>query len=268
MLQRHVHDNGVVTYQAESLRDLGVPHAFSTRIGGVSEGRFATLNLGELTKEEAPDDNANVAENFRRFRSAIGTVRHFRIAARQVHGASVWVTPPRPVKARETPEADAILSDVSRGLVVVRTADCVPVLLASPDGTVVAAVHAGWRGIVAGVVPATLRALRERFATPPSTLTAAIGPSISADAFEVGEEVRGAFDRLALSEAVHPTPNKPHVDLRHAIARQLQRAGVEPGAVESTDRCTYHDEAEFYSYRRDGRPTGSMAGAIAPVEHR
>lgn len=267
-LDRCEHPGGVVTYQSPLLRGLGVRHAFSTRLGGVSEGPYASLNLGYLTKGAAPDDNTSVAENFRRLRRAIGTERIMRIQARQVHGAGVWVPPARPVKLGDSPEADAMVTDHPLHMLTIRVADCAPILLAAEGGRIVGAIHAGWRGVVSGVVGETIEVLADRFGVRPGDLVAAVGPCIGVDAFEVGPEVVEAFEEAGLGEAVRPADGgggKPHVDLAGAVVGQLLAAGVPSDAVECSDRCTYRDEAEFFSHRRDSGVTGRMAALICPV---
>ncbi len=154
--------------------------------------------------------------------------------------------------------ADAIVSP-EPVLLTIRTADCFPVLLASADGRIVGAAHAGWRGVVGNVVEKTVRAMRE---TGAGEIIAAIGPGISADHLEVGPEVAEEFTRHDLAAAVRPPRDggKPHVDLQAAILLQLQCAGVT--RVDGNELCTFRDAAEFYSHRRDAGRTGRLAGVI------
>ena len=267
MLDLVAHDNGLITYQSPLLGALGVRHAFSTRVGGVSRGDFASLNLAGLTKGDG-DANTSVAENFRRLRKAVGLERLPRDAPRQVHGRGVWTVEGPPTRPGDAPEADAAVTAEPGRLLVIRTADCVPILLASADGRVVAAVHAGWRGVIAGVVPAAVSRLRE--VAGGDAVVAAIGPCISAAHFEVGPEVAERFAAAGLASGVisHGSSN-PHVDLREAVLRQLQHQGLDPAAIDTTDRCTYRDADKFFSHRRDvthhGQGhTGRMAGVITP----
>jgi YfiH family protein len=273
MLERVEHDNGVVTYRSPLLAAVGVPHAFATRVGGISPPPYDTLNLGSLEKDPRTDGNTNIAENFRRLRRAVGVERYVRVAVRQVHGAEVWTPPPAPDKARavrfaDSPCADAIVTDGQRQLLVIRTADCVPVLLATRDGHVVAGVHAGWRGVVAGVVGQALRSMQSRFGVAPAEVVAAIGPAICVDYFEVGVEVGQAFAAAGLMQATREGGDKPHIDLPLAVHEQLRQAGVAMEAIDQTDRCTYRDADEFFSHRRDvthrgQSDTGRMAAVIA-----
>jgi YfiH family protein len=143
----------------------------------------------------------------------------------------------------------------------VRVADCVPVLLAAADGRTVATVHAGWRGVIAGVVTAALAELRSR------DVVAAIGPCIGFDAFEVGPEVLDAFrSEFGEHAPVAASANgKGRVDLRRAVSMQLTRSGIPAEHIDSTDRCTHRDRDEFYSHRRDNGVTGRMAAVISPT---
>jgi YfiH family protein len=156
-------------------------------------------------------------------------------------------------------EADALFT-TARGLpIAVRTADCVPVLLAGDD--VVAAVHAGWRGAAAGIVPETVAALRARGLG--AGLRAVVGPAISGDRYEVGREVVQAFRAAGVPDAAFlrrpPGASKDHVDVKGAVAWQLQQLGVV--GVEVLPHCTYGDPA-LHSWRRDGRAAGRLAAVI------
>ena len=265
MLNRITYPNGVCLYHSPLLTRAGVRHAFTTRIGGVSTGPYASLNLGQQEHAPESDRAVHIAANFRRVREAIGAQKLVRVEVKQVHGAEVWVPPADPIKPQQVPEADAIATDRPNALLCVRVADCVPVLLASDTGLVVAAVHAGWRGILAGVVPAACRTLRDHFDIRPSRLLAAVGPCISVEHFEVGPEVAQAFKSAGLDKTVEDrSPCRPHVDLRSAVRRELEGAGVEVDRVELADRCTYRDAQEFFSHRRDRGMTGRMAAVIAP----
>lgn len=265
MLQRRESPDGVVWYESPLLRDLGVRHAFSTRIGGVSGGIFASLNLGNPSGCPEQDPRANILENERRLLDAAGIGRETLICrVHQVHGPEVaLVRPGEPHDPHR--KADAIVSDDPARVVSVRVADCVPVLIAGAHGRIVAAVHAGWRGVAAGVVPAAAATMR---ALGASALCAAIGPSIGIDAFEVGPEVVEAL-AASLGERSREFTRRGrddrwHVDLRGAIALQLANAGCD--RIDTTDRCTYRDADEFFSHRRDQGATGRMAAIITPKE--
>jgi len=281
MLHRLTHPNGVVTYQSPILTAAGVPHAFSTRIGGVSTGPFASLNLGNPppSADGPQDPAANIQENYNRLQTAINWPNMPRAWVKQVHGGMVELidveteneygeTLAAEIRDRFSGQisADALVCVVPGVLLTIRVADCIPILLASDDGQTVAAVHAGWRGIVAGILPKTVRAMHEAagVSAQPAKLLAAIGPAISLANFEVGEEVTAEFSRIQLAEAVQPaspTQPKPHVDLQKAALLQLQHAGLT--RVDGNTLCTFHDTAEFFSHRRESGQTGRQAAIIA-----
>ncbi len=224
----------------------GLVHGFTDRLGGVSEGRFATLNLGRRWG----DDPLAVAENYRRVAAAGGFRAETLRLVRQVHGAAV-------LRARELvvdSEADALWVHRDDGPMVagVLTADCVPVLIADTAGTVAAAVHSGWKGTVADIAGATVRVLAEQ--VPVGTLMAVIGPCIEVGAFEVGEEVAVQFDPRFVSRGVV----RPHVDLVATVRAQLVAAGVVAGAISRVGGCTFSDPGRYFSYRRDGAGIGQM----------
>ena len=192
------------------------------------------------------------------------------VQVKQVHGATVVEA--RDVTrreggasspARQPCEGDAIVARAADGRVAVgvRVADCVPVLVASAETGDVAAVHAGWRGVTAGVVAASVKALGG------GGLVAAIGPCIGACCFEVGRDVADAIARAAPGAAVvaprpHVSPDKVFVDLRAAVRRQLQDAGVDGARIDDVPGCTRHESARFHSFRRDGKDSGRMLATI------
>jgi polyphenol oxidase len=264
MLERRTASNGVTYYASPLLERTGVPHAFSTRLGGVSTGPFRSLNLGNPNGCAVQDDSGHVRENYRRLHAACGCDRRELCHAHQVHGAAVVRA--EAGRAFDTSvKADALVGSDPARVLSVRTADCVPILLATEGGTTVAAIHAGWRGVIAGAVPAALAAAGGDETAP--TCVAAIGPCIGGDAFEVGPEVVAEFVRLFGDDApiVRRVGDKGHVDLRQAVRLQLLRAGLPPDRIDTTDRCTHRDADEFFSHRRDNGVTGRMSAVIAPA---
>ena len=243
----------MVVYRSPKLERLGVAcHGFSTRSGGVSGGPFASLNLGGTG-----DGPANVEENWRRFLAAIGVNGTARHEVEQVHGAAV-------LPAGAAGKADAVVSDDADQPACVRVADCCPILLSFDDGSRVAAVHAGWRGLVAGVIEAAVYALQGRR----QDVLAAVGPCIGFDAFEVGPEVLAAFaDKFGDSAPLRRDGpgGKGHVDLCASAVLALTRAGVRLANIDAAFLCTFENEAEFFSHRRDHGVTGRMAAAIRPL---
>lgn len=187
------------------------------------------------------------------------------VRMRQVHGAHVFEPAPRiplPSRYDDWPEADIAIGCDPSFVLSVRSADCVPTLLADRLTGAVAAIHAGWKGTAAGAVMAAVRALQTRFASDPADIVAAVGPSIGPCCYEVGNEVAPQFashpgaDRWFLAEA------KPRLDLWHATRDQLERAGVPSGQIHVSELCTMHLPALFHSYRRDGKAAGRLVAAI------
>ena len=243
-------NNHLIIYSSPMLTAIGVPHAFSTRLGGISPAPFDTIE--------------HVEENYRRLKLAIGCESRDRCWVTQVHGNTVCDVQ-RGIGFENGPHADALVSDDPGRLLSVKYADCVPILLATGDGRAVAAVHAGWRGVVAGVLNVTVERLAQ--VSPASNLVAAIGPCIGEPYFEVGPEVLTAFEQLLGTDAPirRTTGDKGHVDLTLAVRLQLLGAGLKDERIDTTDRCTFRDETEFFSHRRDKGVTGRMAAMIGAI---
>jgi YfiH family protein len=264
MIERRRTEAGLVYYQSPLLDALSVPHSFSTRIGGVSLAPFDSLNLGTLSDPLPQDDNACVQENYRRLRAAIGCEDRTRCWVYQVHGAAVeTITDCQPFE--NGPKADAMVTTDPQRVLSVKYADCVPVLISTEDGKAVAAIHSGWRGVVAGVVPAAVRELSKTSGYSPSNFVAAIGPCIGFAHFEVGAEVIAAFrESLGASAPVREQGEKGYIDLQAAVHQQLRACGIAAGNIDGNDRCTFRDKDEFFSHRRDHGITGRMSAIIGP----
>lgn len=246
-------------------RIAGVKHGFSTRLGGVSAGPFATLNLDA----EVGDRPEHVRENWVRFGAMMGLEWGAEIRqVRQVHGTRV-IDAGAPGFVSRAVEGDAVFVDRPGIAVGVRTADCVPVLIAAVDRSgapqAVAAVHAGWRGACAGIVRAAIEVLEERGASR-ERMQFAIGPAIELAAFEVGPEVIEAA-RASIGGRNPPIEAregaKPHLDLPGLLFEQLADLGVDRARVERVGGCTHDVAALYFSHRRDRGVTGRQLSAIA-----
>lgn len=220
----------------------------TTRNGGVSTGTYATLNLGS-----GGDDDGSVAENRRRVEALLPSAP---VWLDQVHGTTVALV--TDASRTKMPVADAAVTREANIVLAVRTADCLPVLLASRDGSSVGIVHAGWRGLAHGVVENTVAAMGILSAE----IVAWLGPAIGPEAFEVGDDVFVACtenDGVAARCFRATQPGKWLADLYALAARRLERAGVR--AVDGGGYCTFSDDAHFFSYRR-ARETGRMAAFV------
>lgn len=236
--------------------DARVGALMSTREGGVSAAPFDRLNLGG----SAGDDPAAVAENRRRFEAALGVPAAY---LSQVHGTRVLRLP----AGAASREADASVTTTPGLACTVMVADCLPVLFAAPAARGVGAAHAGWRGLAAGVLEATVAALSEAAGCAPADLSAWLGPCIGPRRFEVGADVVDAFGPGCASRFTPRGPGHRGADGSPrwladlpALARdRLGAAGL--SRITGGDWCTVEDRSRFFSFRRD-RVTGRMAAAV------
>lgn len=222
----------------------------TTRLGGLSTGAYRSLNLADHVGDDEEIVRANRGRLYRR-----ASVPDEPVWLNQVHGCVVHDIGSG---LGGRPDADAAVAFQPGSVCAVMTADCLPVLLCDQAGTVVAAAHAGWRGLAAGVIEATVAGMER----PAERLLAWLGPSIGRDQFEVGDEVRAAFcdPTPDSAEAFRPSLNGRWLaDLPLLARRRLAALGVQ--CVTGGDRCTFTEEQTFFSYRRD-RVTGRMASLI------
>ena len=212
----------------------------TTRVGGVSTGAYESLNLGG----HVGDDVAAVNENRGRLRTALELPNEPRWIS-QVHGADVVIADDS-AWAVDGPEADAVLTRNTGQVCAVLTADCVPVLLCAADGSEVAAVHAGWRGIAAGIIGNAVQSMTAR----PDRLLAWLGPAIGQAAYEVGEDMRAVFKDTSHGRFAPNEAGRWQADLYGLARDALAAAGVQ--AVYGGGFCTASEPERFFSHRRDG----------------
>lgn len=277
-------------------------HAFSTRIGGTSRAPAEGLNLG-FTKA---DRRSRVEENRREFLAGL-RAENFQLAElHQIHSTFIMAVgyeanggvailpsgyPASRKAGSRLPQGDALVTDQPGILLAVRSADCVPVLIADADRPAVAAVHAGWKGMLEGIVEKTVGEMRRLFGCRPAGLRAAIGPSIRACCYEVSEELAGAFcgrfvngekflsraggkklsgQRSQPARFLSPLPvgsqadsaPHPHLDLAAVAQDQLRRAGVPASHIQTAPYCTACRTDLFFSHRKEGSRTGRMMNVI------
>jgi YfiH family protein len=234
-----------------------VQAAFSLRGGGVSAPPWASLNLGT----HVGDDPAAVRENRRRLAAALALPAE-PVWLEQVHGVEVWRPPAggaREAAADLPPRADAIVVDRPGVVAAIMVADCLPVLFCDREGSVIAAAHAGWRGLAAGVLENTVAAMGR----PAGRLLAWLGPAIGSAKFEVGGEVREAFlaaDPGAATRFRAGAGDRWMCDLPGLARDRLHTLGV--GAVWGGEECTASEPGRFFSHRRDAPRTGRMAALV------
>ena len=244
----------------------GVAHGFSTRQGGVSQGMWASLNLG-VSRGDDPD---HVRENYRRFQAAIGAEGHVMAASNQVHGAVVRNLTTADLKddtsGKTGYEADGLMTAIPGVILTVFSADCIPVLLYDPRRRVIAALHAGWRGTAAGIVTVAVGQMASVYGSDPADILAAIGPGIGQCCFETHEDVPNAMT-AAMAGGVLPfiqlkDNGKFAVDLKGINAKRLELAGVTPDHIAICGDCTACMRDKYWSHRIMGTQRGSMAAMI------
>ena len=258
---------GVPVLYADGIEAAGgVAHGFSTRLGGVSQGAFTSLNLG-LTRGDDPE---HVRENYRRFLSAVGASGKAFAMCDQVHGDTVRAITTADVKGdlygKLHYEADGMMTAIPGVALVVFSADCIPVLLYDPVRRVIAAVHSGWRGTAAGIVTRAVERMGQVYGSRPENILAAIGPGIGPCCFETHEDVPNAMMAAVASPALPFIKIKENgkfsVDLKGINAKRMELAGLDPANIAVCRDCTACMEEKYWSHRRQGTERGSMAAVI------
>jgi len=256
-LQRQ-HHNHLAYDQFDSFSQ--VRHGVFTRHGGVSAAPYGALNLGRTVG----DDPEAVEENYRRVYAALGVEADRVCSVWQVHGVEV-VTQPQPVPGQSwIAQADAMVTDQPGMPLVMRYADCTPILLHDPVMRVIGIAHAGWRGTVQGIASRTVQTMTGQYGCQPHDIRAGIGPSIGPDCYQVGEEVVTATEAyFGDTDGLirrHPADNSAYLDLWAANALDLRRAGIQH--IETAGICTMKHTQDFYSHRGEHGQTGRFAAVI------
>jgi YfiH family protein len=245
----------------------------TTRRGGCSTGAYASLNVNPWTG----DDPACVAENRRRLSTLMPEKVKLWVLPHQTHSVNVRVIGTQEVKnaadeifpVTSPDDVDAVVTDQRGVCLCISTADCIPVLLYDRRTGATAAIHAGWRGTVGRIVERTIDVMAQEYGTQGSDLTACIGPGISRDAFEVGDEVYEAFRQADFPmERIAERRAKWHLDLWEANRLQLLARGVPAAAIEQAGICTYQHCEEYFSARRAGIHSGRILTGILHLENR
>jgi hypothetical protein len=231
---------------AELLRIPGFAHGFFTRLGGISQGIYASLNGGLGSR----DDSEAVTANRSRIAEALGVAPDRLAVPYQIHSADA-VAISAPIQSSARPRCDALVTAIPGLALAVTGADCGMILFADERARVIGAAHAGWKGALAGVVEATVGAM-ERLGAARSEIVAALGPCIGHKSYEVGPEFVAAFARAGEGTARYfmpsPKDGRSMFNLNAYIAERVARAGV--GRFDDLSLDTYSDECRFFSYRR------------------
>lgn len=265
-----VEDGEVPYLRYPLLSDTGiVKHGFSTRIGGVSEGCYASMNLS-FTRGDREED---VRENFRRIADAIGVRCEDMVFSQQTHTSNVRVVTEadrgmgitRPLAWQDV---DGLVTDVPGICLVTFYADCVPLFFVDPVKKVIGLSHSGWRGTVAKIGKETVRKMREVYGCDPGDILAAVGPSICQDCYEVSEEVIRQFQAHFLEKdwasLFYKKENgKYQLDLWRANALIFLESGIKTEHIAVTNICTHCNSEVLYSHRAMGDQRGNLAAFLA-----
>ena len=229
----------------------------STRQGGCSTGNYAAFNVNAYCGDSAE----HITENRRLLSVLLGLPEQHIIMPHQTHGTTVCRIDVPPTETIEA--TDALMTDVPGLCIGVSTADCIPVLLYDEEHHAAAAVHAGWRGTVRRIVGEAVRAMHDAYGTEPAALQAVIGPGISLDSFEVGDEVYEQFAAAGFDmPAISRRDDKWHIDLPSCNRLQLEAAGLVPAHIQMTGICTYQQYDRYFSARRLGIQSGRIFTGI------
>lgn len=253
----------------EALEETGlVRHGFSTRLGGVSEGCFSTMNLA-FTKGDNKD---HVMENYRRMARALNVDLSGMVLSHQTHTTNIKkVTAEDRGKGlftdRDYTDVDGLITDVAGVTLVTFYADCVPLFFLDPVHHAVGLSHSGWRGTVNQMGPKTVKAMTQAYGSNPADLIACIGPSICGDCYEVGEEVanqvKDGFPQESWSRILETKGNgKYQLDLWAANEYLLETSGIPKNKIHVTDICTHCNPSYLFSHRHMGNERGNLAAFL------
>lgn len=266
-------ENGVTWLSFPALEETGlVTHAFSTRMGGVSEGPYATMNFS-FTLGDDPDA---VKENYRRMAEALQVDLNRLVVTWQTHTTNVRMVSPEDfgkgiLRDRDYRDVDGLITNIPGVTLVTFFADCVPLYFLDKKNRAIGLSHSGWRGTVNRMGNETLLRMKEAFGTDPADVIACVGPSICQDCYEVGPEVieqfQDAFDKKHHEILFYEKPNgKYQLNLWAANRIVLEEAGVPADQISITDICTYCNPERLFSHRRTASKRGNLCAFLTLKE--
>ncbi len=257
--------NGVKYLTIPSFLEAGYEkHCYTTRIGGVSKGAFASLNLSK-TRESSPE---NKEENYRRVCGVLSVPYESLAIVNYAHGDGIYCAQKTDAgkgitRQSDLPACDAMVVCEPGITAVTLHADCVPVFFADRKGKAACVSHAGWRGVMQELPAKITDVLLERFSVSPEDILIGIGPHIMESCFEVQADVAEPFAARFGQDVVKQAEGKLFVSLQRALLKQLEKKGIPPENITCADLCTYSKEDLFYSHRRDCGNTGAMGSFIS-----
>lgn len=252
------------------LKDTGiVRHGFSTRLGGVSEGYYASMNLSF----DRGDRKEAVAENFRRIGEALGVRCEDMVLSRQTHTTNVRIVTDADrgkgiTRERDYTDVDGLVTNVPGICLVTSYADCVPLFFVDPVKKVIGLSHSGWRGTVGKIGRKTVELMHERFGSDPADILAAVGPSVCMDCYEVSSDViekfKEAFPENCWEQLFYEKPDgKYQLDLWKANELIFLESGILPEHIAVTNVCTHCNSDILYSHRAAGDKRGNLCAFLA-----
>lgn len=247
-----------------SLEEAGIAaHLFTTRLGGVSEGEFSSMNLS-FTRGDQAD---RVAENYRRIGEVLGCRPEDMVASHQTHTTNIRKVTAEDrgkgiTRPRDYEDIDGLMTDVSGIVLVTYFADCVPLFFVDTAHRAIGLAHSGWRGTAAGMGGCMVRAMEAAYGTRPEELCVAIGPSICAGCYEVGEEVAGQFGGFSGVVTPGRSQGKYQLNLWEANRQNLLAAGVRNEKIAVTDICTCCNDSYLFSHRASRGRRGNMGAFL------
>lgn len=249
-----------------------IRHGFSTKLGGVSEGIFATMNLGNELSRYA-DEPANIEENYRRIAKSIGIDVNSIVVSQQTHKTNIRVVDEKDrgkglFHPRDYTDIDGLITDRPDITLVTKYADCVPLYFVDPVQKVIGLSHAGWRGTVSRIGKITVEALNKNFGSNPENIIAVIGPSICRECYEIGgdvaDEFKKAFPDYRENKILTDKDNGKYLcDLWTANRTVLTEAGLNPDHIHISGVCTSCNSDLLFSHRRTEGKRGSLAAFLA-----
>ena len=270
--KEHIFDEmeGAVPYLSFPMfRDTGlVTDGFSTRLGGVSEGCFSSLNLSF----DRGDDRAAVAENFRRMGEALSVHCEDMVLSQQTHTTNIRIVTDEDrgkgiTRERDYTDIDGLITNVPGICLVTTYADCVPLYFLDPVKKVIALSHSGWRGTVGKIGKKTVELMHDNFGSDPADILAAVGPSVCQDCYEVSADVidrfKEVFDRSVWDELFYGKPDgKYQLDLWKANEKIFLEAGIRKEHIAVTNVCTHCNSRILYSHRAMGDKRGNLCAFL------
>ena len=249
-----------------------IKHFCTTRTGGVSKGAFSSFNLGNFSDDNPMDIFENRQNLARMWYMDLSDF----IIPHQTHSSNVLSIDQTFLQLNPSDKIDALydidatITELSGVFLCATTADCVPVLLFDHKRKIIAAIHAGWKGIVNGIIEKTISKMQETYQSNPLDIVAAIGPSISIKNYEIGDDVTDLFKTagfdLSNSSFHNNNTNKLHIDLKLIVNNELKRLGVPSNQVESSTLCTFDSDELFFSARRQSLHCGRMLTGIKLID--